>query len=91
VARVRGRQALRRHIRPRTAVIGIGVIGGYDLALFALRLASAAPVAAVRESSVVIGTGLAALVLRERVGWLRFGGACLVAAGVAVLAFTAGS
>jgi drug/metabolite transporter (DMT)-like permease len=91
VARVRGRNALRRELRPRTAVIGIGIIGGYDLALFGLRLASAAPVAAVRESSVVIGTGLAALVLRERVGWVRFGGAFLVAAGVAVLAFTAGS
>jgi drug/metabolite transporter (DMT)-like permease len=91
VAAVRGGQALRRELRPRTAVIGIGVIGGYDLALFGLRLASAAPVAAVRETSVVIGTGLAALVLRERVGWVRFGGACLVAAGVAVLAFTAGS
>jgi drug/metabolite transporter (DMT)-like permease len=90
VARGRGAAALRRELRPRTAVIGIGVIGGYDLALFGLRLASAAPVAAVRESSVVIGTGLAALVLRERVGWVRFGGACLVAVGVAVLAFTAG-
>lgn len=90
VARARGAAALRRELRPRTAVIGVGVIGGYLLALFGLRLASAAPVAAVRESSVVIGTGLAALVLRERVGWVRFGGACLVAAGVAVLAFTAG-
>jgi uncharacterized membrane protein len=48
-------------------------------------------VAAVRESSVVIGTALAAIVLRERVGPARFCGACLVAAGVTVLAFAAGS
>jgi len=91
VARSRGLQALRRELRPRTAVIGIGIIGGYALALYGLRLAAAAPVAAVRESSVVIGTALAAIVLRERVGPARFCGACLVAAGVTVLAFAAGS
>ena len=91
VARSRGLQALRRELRPRTAVIGIGIIGGYALALFGLRLAAAAPVAAVREASVVIGTALAAIVLRERVGPARFCGACLVAAGVTVLAFAAGS
>jgi drug/metabolite transporter (DMT)-like permease len=91
VARSRGLQALRSELRPRTAVIGIGIIGGYALVLYGLRLAAAAPVAAVRESSVVIGTALAAIVLRERVGPARFCGACLVAAGVTVLAFAAGS
>jgi drug/metabolite transporter (DMT)-like permease len=91
VARSRGLQPLRRELRPRTAVIGIGIIGGYALVLYGLRLAAAAPVAAVRESSVVIGTALAAIVLRERVGPARFCGACLVAAGVTVLAFAAGS
>ena len=90
VARARGLRPLRRELRPRTAVIGIGIIGGYALALQGLRLAAAAPVAAVRESSVVMGTALAAVVLRERVGPARFCGACLVAAGVAVLAFAAG-
>jgi drug/metabolite transporter (DMT)-like permease len=91
VARTRGLRPLRRELRPRTAVIGIGIIGGYALVLYGLRLAAAAPVAAVRESSVVIGTALAAIVLRERVGPARFCGACLVAAGVTVLAFAAGS
>src|SRR5580698_10230902 len=91
VARSRGLQPLRSELRPRTAVIGIGIIGGYALVLYGLRLAAAAPVAAVRESSVVIGTALAAIVLRERVGPARFCGACLVAAGVTVLAFAAGS
>jgi drug/metabolite transporter (DMT)-like permease len=91
VARARGLQPLRRELRPRTAVIGIGIIGGYALVLYGLRLAAAAPVAAVRESSVVIGTALAAIVLRERVGPARFCGACLVAVGVTVLAFAAGS
>jgi drug/metabolite transporter (DMT)-like permease len=91
VTRTRGLQPLRRELRPRTALIGIGIIGGYALVLYGLRLAAAAPVAAVRESSVVIGTALAAIVLRERVGPARFCGACLVAAGVTVLAFAAGS
>lgn len=91
VARARGLEPLRRELRPRTAIIGICVIGGYVLVLYGLRLAAAAPVAAVRESSVVIGTALAAIVLRERVGPARFCGACLVAAGVTVLAFAAGS
>jgi uncharacterized membrane protein len=90
VARAKGLQSLRRELRPRTAVLGILIIGGYDLALAGLRLTAAAPVAAVRESSVVIGTALAAIVLRERVGPARFGGACLVAAGVTLLALTAG-
>lgn len=89
VAGARGLEPLRRELRPRTAVIGIGMIGGYVLVLYGLRLAAAAPVAAVRESSVVIGTALAAVVLRERVGPARFCGACLVAAGVTVLALAA--
>jgi drug/metabolite transporter (DMT)-like permease len=85
-ARLKGGRALRAELRPRTAVIGAFVIGGYDLVLEGLRLAAAAPVAAVRESSVVIGTALAAIVLRERVGPARWSGACLITAGVAVLA-----
>jgi uncharacterized membrane protein len=89
VARVKGRCALRGELRLRTVVIGIGIIGGYDLVLEALRLAAAAPVAAVRESSVVIGTALAAIDLRERVGPARWLGACLLTAGVAVLALAA--
>jgi drug/metabolite transporter (DMT)-like permease len=91
VARAKGLQPLRRELRPRAALIGICAIGGYALVLYGLRIAAPAPVAAVRESSVVIGTALAAIVLRERVGPARFCGACLVAAGVTVLAFAAGS
>jgi uncharacterized membrane protein len=56
--------------------------------LLALRLASAPAVAAVRETSVVIATVLAAVVLKERVGPVRLAGAVLVAAGVALLALS---
>ena len=69
-------------------MIGAASAGAYLLVLLALRLASAPAVAAVRETSVVIATALAALVLRERVSAPRIAGAVLVAAGVAVLALT---
>jgi drug/metabolite transporter (DMT)-like permease len=89
-AATRGLAALRAELRPaaavRTVALGVLMAGGYLLVLESLRLAAAAPVAAVRESSVVIGTGLAAGVLRERVGPSRWAGALLVAGGVAVLA-----
>ena len=67
------------------------MFGAYALVLAALRLASAASVAAVRESSIVIAVALAALVLREPVGRWRFAGAALVAAGVAVIALVLGT
>jgi uncharacterized membrane protein len=57
------------------------------LVLLALERADPAPVAAVRETSVVIAVALAAVFLRERVGWARLAGAALVAAGVALLSF----
>jgi drug/metabolite transporter (DMT)-like permease len=89
VGQTKGVGALRAEIGLRAGAIGIGVIGGYDLILEALRLAAAAPVAAVRESSVVIGTGLAAVVLHERVGRARWIGVALVTTGVVVLALYA--
>ncbi len=54
--------------------------------LAALELASAASVAAVRETSVLFAVGLGALVLKERVGPARVAGAALVVAGVALVA-----
>ena len=76
----------RRGLRPSTAVSGVAMLGGYALVLVALRLASAASVAAVRESSIVIAVALAAIVLREPVGRGRLAGAVLVAGGVATIA-----
>jgi drug/metabolite transporter (DMT)-like permease len=70
----------------RVVVAGIGMFGAYALTLGALRLAAAAPVAAVRETSIVVGVALGALVLRERVGWARFAGALVIVAGVAAIA-----
>ena len=81
----RGISALRPQLRPLPILAGCATFGAYLLVLAALRLAPAAPVAAVRETSVVIATALAALVLRERVGPLRMLGAVAVAGGVALV------
>ena len=64
------------------------MVGAYALVLAALRLAAAAAVAAVRESSIVLAVGLAALALREPVGPRRLAGAAVVSGGVALLATT---
>jgi uncharacterized membrane protein len=66
-------------------LVGLAAFGGCSLALFALRLASAASVAAVRETSVVIAVALAAPLLGENVGPRRLAGAALVVVGIAVL------
>lgn len=86
VLRSRGRPALRSELRASTLVAGVATFGAYCLVLLALQRAAAAPVAAVRETSVVITALLARRLLAERVGWARFGGAVCVAAGIALLA-----
>ncbi len=60
----------------------------YILVLFALRLAPAASVSAVRETSIVIASGLAAVMAHEHVTRMRFAGAVLVAAGIALVALS---
>ena len=71
---------------PRAAVVGIAMFGAYAIALAALEIAEAAPVAALRETSVVMATAAAALVARERVRPLRIAGAVIVVAGIAAIA-----
>jgi drug/metabolite transporter (DMT)-like permease len=83
-----GPRRVRAALAPTTVLVGAGAAGSYLLVLLALRLASAPAVAAVRETSVVIATALAAVVLGERVGASRLAGAVLVAAGVALLALS---
>ena len=69
----------------RTLVAGFGILGAYGLVLLALVDAPAAPVAAVRETSVVMVVLLLALTGRERLTAARLGGAVAVAAGVALV------
>jgi drug/metabolite transporter (DMT)-like permease len=88
VARTRGVEVLRRALRWRTAVAALLFFAAYLLVLAALRLAEPGPVAAVRETSVVIAAALGALVLREPVTRARWAGALVVVAGIALIALS---
>jgi drug/metabolite transporter (DMT)-like permease len=85
VAATRGPGALAAQVRPAALAVGAGMVGAYALVLLALRLAPAAPVAAVRETSIVIGVALAAPLLHEPVGRRRLVGAGIVTAGVVLI------
>jgi len=85
VAVRRGTPALRAGFRLETALIAPLTLAPYALALYALRLAPAAPVAAVRETSVLFVTVLAAVMLKEHVSAWRAAGAGVVVAGVILL------
>jgi drug/metabolite transporter (DMT)-like permease len=86
IARLQGRASLGRELNASSFVAGVATFGAYALVLAALERAPAAPVAAVRETSILIATGLAAVVLRERVSPGRVAGAALIVVGVALLA-----
>jgi drug/metabolite transporter (DMT)-like permease len=85
--RRRGAPALRSELGWATLAAAVAATLAYVFVLLALDRADAAPVAAVRETSIVIAVALAALFLNERVGRGRLAGAALVAAGVALLSF----
>jgi uncharacterized membrane protein len=85
VWRARGAAALRAAVGWRTVLAGVGFFGAYALTLAALRLASAASVAAVRESSVVMAAAALAISGREEISFERFAGAVAVVAGIALI------
>jgi drug/metabolite transporter (DMT)-like permease len=84
--RIAGGEAVRRAFGAGTAVAGVGMFAAYALTLAALERADAAPVAAVRETSIVIAAALAATLMHERVGRVRASGSAIVFAGVVLLA-----
>ena len=86
LAAARGTQVVRDGFSRWTAGAGVGMFLAYALVLAALRLAPAASVAAVRETSVVMATAAAALLLHEPVSRARAAGSVLVAAGIVALA-----
>jgi drug/metabolite transporter (DMT)-like permease len=86
VALARGPGALREAATWRGAAAGVAMFGAYALTLAALELAEAAPVAALRETSVVIATAAAAIAARERVPPARLAGAVIVVLGIALIA-----
>ena len=88
VARAKGLPALRAEVSRSTIVAGIATFGAYCLVLLALQRAAAAPVAAVRETSVVLTALLAGRFLAEPVGRTRIAGAVVVACGIALVSLT---
>jgi drug/metabolite transporter (DMT)-like permease len=75
-------QELKAELTPTMLAAAAATFGAYAMVLAALELAPAAPVAAVRESSIVIAAVMAWLFLGEE---RRLGGAVIVAAGVALI------
>ena len=86
VAAARGPGALRAAVAPRPVLAGLAMFGAYAATLAALELAEAAPVAALRETSVVMATAAAAVAAREPVAGGRLAGAAIVVAGIAAVA-----
>jgi drug/metabolite transporter (DMT)-like permease len=67
-------------------LVGAGAsIGAYTLVLWAFTQAPVAPVAALRETSILLGVVLARLFLGEHPGRRGWAGAAAIAAGAAVL------
>jgi drug/metabolite transporter (DMT)-like permease len=82
---VKGGAAMRAALTGSAVLAGIGFFVAYALTLAALKLASAASVAAVRESSVVIAAAVLAISGREHIGAQRLAGAVAVFAGIVLI------
>lgn len=86
----RGRQVT-GHVRvqwKKGALGGACTFASYSLALWAMTKAPIAPVAALRETSIIFSTLLALWVLKERITTLRYVSVALVAVGaIAIKAF----
>jgi drug/metabolite transporter (DMT)-like permease len=91
VTRSRGWPALREYARtssPTVLAAGVGMVGAYVLTLAALKLAAAAPVAAIRETSVLIAVLAAAALGEERMDRTRLLAAAAITAGAAAIALS---
>ena len=84
----RAAAAARLRARWRVCVVaGLCAWASYAIALWAMTHAPIALVAALRETSVVFGTLLAALLLGEKFGPSRYAATILVCAGAAMMKF----
>jgi drug/metabolite transporter (DMT)-like permease len=85
-ARHRAATIIRIRARWRISLLGgLCTWASYAIALWAMTHAPVALVAALRETSVIFGTILAAVVLKEKFGGARYAAACLVCAGAVSL------
>ncbi|MEV6128463.1 DMT family transporter [Streptomyces violaceusniger] len=82
------RGALLRQLRP---VAARGLLGGllsvsaYGLVLWAQTQAELAPIAALRESSIIVGAAIGTLFFKERFGGPRIAAAGLMVAGIGLM------
>ncbi|MCW9587854.1 DMT family transporter [Klebsiella pasteurii] len=75
---------LRQHWK-KGMVGGVGTMGSYGLALWAMTQAPLAVVAALRETSILFGAVIAFILLKEKMVPLRIVAACGIAAGAILL------
>ena len=75
---------LRQHWQ-KGLVGGVGTMGSYGLALWAMTQAPLAVVAALRETSILFGAVIAFILLKEKMVPLRIVAACGIAAGAILL------
>jgi drug/metabolite transporter (DMT)-like permease len=79
------------HLRARWALVLMGgacTLTAYSLVLWAMTHAPIAMVAALRETAIIFGTAISALVLRERYGYGRPAAAVVIVLGVIALKLT---
>ncbi|WP_142764391.1 EamA family transporter, partial [Klebsiella pneumoniae] len=68
-----------------TLLGGVGTMGSYGLALWAMTQAPLAVVAALRDTSILFGAFIAFVLLKEKVVGLRIAAALGIAAGAVLL------
>jgi drug/metabolite transporter (DMT)-like permease len=81
-----GRKAVIQAVNRDVLLAAGATFGSFALGLLALRHGAAAPVLAVRSSSIVIATLFARRFVSEHVSWQRLAGSLLVFAGIVLLA-----
>ncbi|MYV57064.1 DMT family transporter [Streptomyces sp. SID3212] len=88
---VRGARVLLLQLRPHAA---LGLLGGflsvmaYGLVLWAQTRAALAPIAALRESSIIVGAAIGAVFFKERFGTPRIAAAGLMVVGIGLMLHT---
>ncbi|MFE5898352.1 EamA family transporter [Streptomyces sp. NPDC056488] len=84
----RRRAALLPQLRPYAArgLLGAALsVAAYGLVLWAQTKAPLAPIAALRESSIIVGAAIGALLFKERFGAPRIAAAALMAVGIGLM------
>ncbi len=76
-----------RQVAVRGLCGGVLSVFAYGLVLWAQTRAPLAPIAALRESSIIVGAAIGALFLKERFGTARIAAAGLMVAGIGLMLY----